>query len=134
MTTSSQVNNTTILKIASISMALAVILGAMGAHWLKTILPSENLMSFDTGVKYQIYHSVALITLVLIEQVGFKFSKWTYYLFILGIILFSGSIYLLSTLPAHGIELLKICGPITPIGGFCFIIGWILVTFTINKT
>lgn len=110
---------------AAISAALAVVFGALGAHALKTHLPEAQLASFETAVRYQIYHALALL---LAAVIGRQFSvslRVTLWLFSFGTLLFSGSIYLLATIPLHGIEDLKVIGPVTPIGGLMLIAGWV---------
>lgn len=119
-----------ILFIASILGGLAVIFGAFGAHALKKILTEEQLKSFETGVKYQMYHAIVLLI------VGFNFSldsaseKYMAYSFIIGIILFSISIYGLVISSAKN-KKLKFLGPITPLGGLFLIIGWALLAFNV---
>ncbi|NLP58040.1 DUF423 domain-containing protein [Lutibacter sp. B1] len=114
------------LLFASILGGLAVILGAFGAHALKKILTEEQLKSFETGVKYQMYHSIVLLI------IGFNFNlettveKYMIYSFVAGIILFSFSIYGLVISSAKN-KKLRFLGPITPIGGLLLIIGWCLL-------
>ncbi|MDB4279536.1 DUF423 domain-containing protein [Paraglaciecola sp.] len=101
---------------------LSVVLGAFAAHGLKSKLSDTLLSTFQTGVQYQMYHSLALILLVilyrqmpqslLVYSAGFMFA---------GIILFSGSLYMLA------LTQIKWFGPVTPLGGACFIIGWVLL-------
>jgi uncharacterized membrane protein YgdD (TMEM256/DUF423 family) len=112
----------------------AIILGAFGAHALKNYLSPEQLISFETGVKYQIYHALFLLFLglsgVLLMD---KTKKRLYWLVVLGVILFSGSIYLLTTKNVTGIDF-KFLGPITPIGGMLLITAWgILLVKVLNK-
>jgi len=112
----------------------AIILGAFGAHALKNYLSPEQLISFETGVKYQIYHALFLLFLglsgVLLMD---KTKKLLYWLVVLGVILFSGSIYLLTTKNVTGIDF-KFLGPITPIGGMLLITAWgILLVKVLNK-
>lgn len=125
-----------ILMAVGILGVLAVILGAFGAHALKDKLSPEKLVSYQTGITYQFYHTLALLGLGL--WLGINASKRLYraaWCFIIGIICFSGSIYLLSTCEDIYFfdEVLNlddrkyILGPITPIGGLFFIIGWFLV-------
>ena len=122
------------LTIGSIAAALAVILGAFGAHALKEKLSPEQLQVFDTGVRYQFYHAFALLILgLLAEKYNSTFLNYSGYLFMAGIILFSGSLYLLSTKNLFGIESWKFLGPITPLGGLCFIVGWALLVITVMK-
>ena len=102
---------------------LAIIFGAFGAHALKKILSDDQLKSFETGVKYQMYHAIVLLLL------GFNFQYSTstmYWCFTIGIVLFSFSIYGLVLSDAKG-KKLKFLGPITPIGGLLFVIGWLLI-------
>ena len=102
---------------------LAIIFGAFGAHALKKILSDDQLKSFETGVKYQMYHAIVLLLL------GFNFQFSTsamYWCFTLGIVLFSFSIYGLILSDAKG-KKIKFLGPITPIGGLLFVAGWLLL-------
>ncbi|MEL6195007.1 MAG: DUF423 domain-containing protein [Bacteroidota bacterium] len=99
----------------------AVILGAMGAHALEAVLNADQLDSFKTGVRYQMYHAFLLLLLGWI-QTGFSESayKWIVGLLIAGVLMFSGSIYLLVLTP------IKV-GIVTPIGGTLLIIAWTLL-------
>lgn len=113
--------------------AIAVALGALGAHFLKSKLPTglitpDQLNGFDTAVKYQMYHTLAMLALVLLSKnTSHKFINWAYNCFLIGIIMFSGSLYFLCTRNLFGAEWLKVLGPITPIGGLFFIAGWIFL-------
>ncbi|HET6244305.1 MAG: DUF423 domain-containing protein [Bacteroidetes bacterium] len=117
--------------IAGISAAISVILGAMGAHALKDILHPDLLNSFETGVQYQFYHSLALIGVASLQfnyqSKFFSFASWS---FIIGIILFSGSIYLLTLRELLNMPGLRILGPVTPFGGISLILGWIFLTLS----
>jgi uncharacterized membrane protein YgdD (TMEM256/DUF423 family) len=116
------------LVIGTVSAMLAVILGAFAAHGLKNQLSEQLLAVFQTGVQYQMYHSLGLILLVLIAQ--FMPSAqlvWSAGFMSAGIMLFSGSLYLLA------ITGIKWFGPVTPIGGLCFIIAWGLFIFAAFK-
>lgn len=115
--------------------ALAVILGAFGAHALKEKLDAYQLEIFNKGVQYQFYHVAALFAVVLlstkIQSKSLDFAGW---FFTIGILFFSGSLYLLATRSLLGIDsITPIIGPITPIGGLCFIIGWILLAISFSK-
>ena len=101
----------------------AIILGAFGAHALKVRLSVEQLSSFETGVKYQMYHALFLLVLSFNSDCTEKLKKTLFYLIVSGVLLFSGSIYLLSTRVISGFEL-KFLGPITPIGGLLLIVAW----------
>lgn len=104
----------------------AIILGAFGAHALKVRLSVEQLSSFETGVKYQMYHALFLLVLSFNSHCTEKLKKILFYLIVSGVLLFSGSIYLLSTRVISGFEL-KFLGPITPIGGLLLIVAWIFL-------
>ncbi|MBT8311424.1 MAG: DUF423 domain-containing protein [Eudoraea sp.] len=108
---------------------LAVILGAFGAHALKKKLTAEQLHSFETGVKYQFFHGILL--LVLGFNLGFTSSLERYiaYCFILGILLFSFSIYGLVLSAATGRKW-KFLGPVTPLGGIFLVLGWGLLLYS----
>ncbi|TYQ00149.1 uncharacterized membrane protein YgdD (TMEM256/DUF423 family) [Tenacibaculum adriaticum] len=113
----------TIIITASIFGMLSVIFGAFGAHTLKKNLSEEQLKSFETGVKYQMYHAIVLLIL------GFNFkdlNNTIYWCFTLGVILFSFSIYGLVLSDAQG-KKLRFLGPITPIGGLFLLSGWVLL-------
>ncbi|MEL6604071.1 MAG: DUF423 domain-containing protein [Cyanobacteria bacterium J06614_10] len=109
------------LAIASILGALSVMGGAFGAHALKGKLSESALGSFETGVRYQMYHAIALLLVALLitqypQVKGFGIAGWG---FVVGVVLFSGSLYGLS------LANIKALGPVTPLGGLAFIIGWL---------
>ena len=106
--------------------AVAVALGAFGAHELKKIVPEETVLTFQTGVQYQMYHALALLlTGVLSERFPSKLTSYAGWFFIFGILLFSGSLYLLTFLKATETVGLSKIGLITPFGGISFIAGWL---------
>ena len=113
---------------------IAVLGGAFGAHALKEVLSPEHLASFNTGVRYQMIHAVVLIGLFLL---GIKFEMKQFriaaQLIFWGVILFSGSIYLLTLKNIIGVEALKFAGPITPIGGLLIITGWLFMVLGAMK-
>ena len=117
--------------------AISVSLGALGAHALKNQLPGglitvDQLNGFDTAVKYQMYHTLAMLLVVILnKEVNNKFLNIAYHLFLWGIILFSGSLYLLCTRHLMGMDGLKVLGPITPIGGLLFVGGWLMFIFAV---
>ena len=122
------------LVIASLFGALAVALGAFGAHGLKKIVPAETVSTFQTGVQYQMYHALALLAVAIIfERFPSKWMRWAGASFIAGIILFSGSLYLLAALKAADKVGMKGIGIITPIGGVFFILGWLFLFIGIMK-
>lgn len=106
----------------------AVIFGAFGAHLLKKKLTTEQLQSFETGVKYQMYHAIVLLLLGFQLNGKTTINNFIIYAFIAGIILFSFSIYGLVISSARN-KKLKILGPITPLGGLFLIIGWALLIY-----
>ena len=109
-------------------------LGAFGAHTLKTMLPGNDLISFDTGVRYQMYHVFALVIVaVLYKDFNHKFLLWAGRLFITGIILFSGSLYLLTTLKILNVDGYRWVGAITPFGGIAFVLAWLLIAIGVLK-
>ncbi|HEY9084133.1 MAG TPA: DUF423 domain-containing protein [Vicingaceae bacterium] len=112
----------------SILGGLAVILGAFGAHALKEVLTPEQLISFETGVRYQMYHALALIFLFIISlKINHIFFNRAAQFIFWGVILFSGSIYLLTLKNMLNIEALKYVAPLTPIGGSLIIVGWLFI-------
>ena len=117
------ITSQTTLIIAAAFGALSIILGAFGAHFLKKKLTEDQQKSFETGVKYQMYHTIVLLVLGLNFQPKFANAVL---LFILGIIFFSFSIYGLVLSDAFG-KKLRFLGPITPIGGLLLTIGWVLL-------
>lgn len=122
------------LFIGSILAGLAVILGAFGAHALKKMVPAETVASFQTGVQYQMYHAFALIiAAILSNNIKSKFIHWAAKSFIAGILLFSGSLYVLTFLKATESVGLTGIGMITPVGGLFFIAGWILLSIAVMK-
>lgn len=104
--------------------ALAIILGAFGAHAFKKILSEEKLVSFETGVRYQMYGAITLLVLGFSLDFESSLTRWAYYGIFYGTILFSGSIYLLSFKEYWKADGLRFLGPITPIGGLLMVIGW----------
>jgi len=100
---------------------LAVILGAFGAHGLRTLLDSHQLGVYQTGVQYHFYHTLLLMGVGLLLRVhpGSRILKWSGWFAITGILLFSGSLYLLSVTGVHWL------GIVTPVGGVAFILSWL---------
>ena len=111
------------LVITSLLGILAIVLGAFGAHALKETLTVDQLLSFETGVRYQIYHVIVLLFVNGFDFLTEKQKNGISYFFFLGILFFSGSIYLiqLAKVPAKSIWF------VTPLGGLFFIIGWSLM-------
>ncbi|UJF21264.1 DUF423 domain-containing protein [Shewanella sp. OMA3-2] len=113
--------NYRLLFVAAISGFIAVALGAFGAHGLKNIASVEMVNIFKLAVEYQFYHTFALVSLAFAAQwLSTQWLNWSAGFFIIGIFLFSGSLYLYALIGA------KWVGPITPVGGLCLLIGWAL--------
>ena len=107
---------------------LAIILGAFGAHLLKNKLNTAQLQSFETGVKYQMYHAIVLLVLGFQVNNLSPIDAYIAYAFVLGIFLFSFSIYGLVISSANN-KKIKILGPITPLGGLFLAAGWALIIY-----
>lgn len=116
--------NKGLLIIGALSGFLAVGLGAFGGHGLKNIASSELVDIFNLAVQYQFYHTFALIAVAFAAcKISSRLLNWAGYLFIAGIVLFSGSLYL------YALTGVKWVGPITPLGGLCFMLGWLFFAF-----
>lgn len=115
--------------LGSLLAGLAVVLGAFGAHTLKEKFKLEpsQLATFETGVRYHFYHAFAVLLCgVMMKIFNTADYKMPAYIFTLGILFFSGSLYLMATKTITGIGEAKWLGPITPLGGLCFIVAWAL--------
>jgi uncharacterized membrane protein YgdD (TMEM256/DUF423 family) len=119
----------------TVCAGLAVALGAFGAHGLQRLTSDEKILhGFQTGVQYQFYHALALLVLaILAGKLPITWVRRSGYAFIAGIILFSGSLYLLTFLKIQESNATRFVGPITPLGGVFFIIGWICLLMGILK-
>ena len=124
--------NKKILLTATIFGMIAIILGAFGAHALKKMLSIDQLSSFEIGVKYLMYHSLFLLFLGTTNSILEISKKSIFYLVFFGTITFSGSIFLLSTMPITNINF-KSIGFVTPIGGILLITAWFSMFFKIFK-
>lgn len=117
-------------------MAFAVIIGAFGAHSLQDMVTPENISTFETGARYQVYHSLAIIMIgILLYFRKTSLMPVAGWLFLAGIVCFSGSLYLLSFAELVNLPT-SLIGPVTPIGGLLFIAGWIVLaasTFQDNE-
>jgi len=123
-----------VISTAAILGMIAIILGAFGAHALKKVLTLDELSTFETGVKYQMYHALFLL-FVGLAPLTEKAKKGITALILAGVVLFSGSIYILATKNISGIDI-KAFGIVTPIGGLLLIIGWfwLFLTFIRKKS
>ena len=115
---------------------LAVALGAFGAHGLEKITTDEKILhGFQTGVQYQMYHALGLLGIgILADKYNNGWISWAGRSFIAGIILFSGSLYLLTFLKIENSDAVKFIGPVTPFGGLFLIAGWIFLLLAILKS
>ncbi|MEC5164405.1 uncharacterized membrane protein YgdD (TMEM256/DUF423 family) [Flavobacterium sp. PL11] len=124
-----------IFSTAAVLGMIAIILGAFGAHALKKLLSVDQLATFETGVRYQTYHALFLLIIGIIPNLALKTKRIIYYFTISGVILFSGSIYLLATNSLTSFDF-KVIGFVTPIGGLLLILAWgtLLLHFFNKKT
>lgn len=109
---------------------LSVVFGAFGAHLLKKYLTPEQLVSFETGVKYMMYHGLFLIGISNISAVNS--SQFIYFATVIGVVFFSGSIFLLTTTSLTQTNF-KFLGPVTPIGGLLLILSWLYAIYLVVK-
>ena len=125
-----QVTTKIFLALGSLNAVLAVILGAFGAHGLKGRLSPDMLAVYQTGVQYHFYHAFGLfaVGLVLLHLPSSVLLKWCGWLMFSGILLFSGSLYLLAITGQTAL------GMITPIGGVAFICSWLLMFIAILRS
>lgn len=122
------------LQTAALLGALSVALGAFGAHGLKKIMPPETITTFETGVRYQFYHVFALLAVaILYDKFSADWMRYAGICFIIGIILFSGSLYILTALKATNTVGLTGIGAITPFGGLFLIAGWVCMFVSMFK-
>lgn len=113
-----------ILLLGLVLGAIAIVLGAFAAHGLKSKLEPNALQSFETGVKYQMYHALFLVFVASTNLLSVEIKTKVFYMVLVGVVLFSGSIYLLSTQTLTNINFKKI-GFVTPIGGLILIASWV---------
>ena len=122
------------LVIGTLLGGLAVALGAFGAHGLKKIVAPETVTVYQTGVQYQMYHAIALLIVgILSERIFNNFIHSAGFLFLGGIVLFSGSLYLIVSMHAMNKTVPTLIGIMTPVGGLLFILGWVLLLIGIIK-
>ncbi|SDL69587.1 DUF423 domain-containing protein [Kriegella aquimaris] len=112
--------------------ALAIILGAFGAHGLEKMVDVDAIGTFETGVKYQLYHALFLMILAGMKQLPEKSKRMVFILIIVGTVLFSFSIYVLATNTLTDFNF-KSIGFVTPIGGLLLIFGWLLLGYRVYR-
>jgi len=123
------------IRAAAITGLLSVAFGAFAAHALKELFSEYAVNIFETGVRYQFYHVFALLAAgILYKEFPNQFIRWAGIFFIIGIILFSGSLYALTYVKGAVMPGYKWLGPITPIGGLSFILGWLFLFIGVLKT
>ncbi len=111
----------------------AVILGAFGAHGLEKLIAEDAIRTFETGVTYQMYHALFLLVLANVKPIPAKSKKLVYYFIVVGLVLFSFSIYLLATNALTEFNFKKIA-LLTPLGGTLLILGWVFCGVAVVKT
>jgi len=122
------------LIIGTLLGGLSVALGAFGAHGLKKIVAPETVTIYQTGVQYQMYHAIALLLVgILSERIFNNFIQSAGFFFLTGIVLFSGSLYLIVSMHAMNKTVPTLIGIMTPVGGLLFILGWVLLLIGIIK-
>ena len=124
--------NKSILITGAILGILSVILGAFAAHGLKDLISVESQQTFETGVRYQMYHAILLLLVAITTFISPKSKKIIFYLIVLGLLLFSGSIYGLATNALTSFNF-KTIGFITPIGGLLLILAWVVMLIDFVK-
>ena len=112
---------------------ISVIFGAMGSHILEDFLEPHELEIFDVGVRYMLYHALALILFSFINYANTSMQKAVYFIFTIGICLFSGSLFVLSFRSIISIPI-QFVGPITPLGGTLLIVGWVVNIWGVLKS
>ena len=122
--------NKTILATGLVLGVLAIILGAFGAHGLKKVLTADELGTFETGVRYQMYQALFLLFLSMVPKVADDTKKWVCYAIVIGVALFSLSICFLATNKLTAFDFRKI-GWITPVGGLFMIAGWVYLIISV---
>ncbi len=124
--------NKKIVITGAILGVIAIILGAFGAHALKALISADMQQTFETGVRYQMYHALFLLFIGTTSLISEKTKSQIFYLVVIGVIFFSGSIYGLATNTLTSFDF-KTIGFITPLGGLCFIISWGLLIMNLLK-
>ncbi|WP_029034031.1 DUF423 domain-containing protein [Salinimicrobium terrae] len=124
--------NKSLLIWGTIFGIIAIILGAFAAHGLKPLLGVEKMQTFETGVRYQMYHALFLLFLGGLPVASEKVKRICFYLTLFGVFFFSGSIYLLATNSLTSFDF-GVIGPITPIGGTLLIAAWIILLISFFK-
>jgi uncharacterized membrane protein YgdD (TMEM256/DUF423 family) len=126
--------NKYLLPMVAIAMAITILMGAMGAHALKSVISNSQLDSYETALRYQLVHLLALLLTGLMTFQYKKISfKWVIRFFTCGILCFSGSIYMIIYLQHQAISIPRVLFLLTPLGGLCLTIGWITLAAFLYK-
>lgn len=120
--------NKNIVVTSAVLAAVTIAIGAFGAHGLKQLVTADALATFETGVRYQMYHVLALLVVGFADKLPSTTKKWVFRFFCFGILLFSGSIYMLALKEQLPFSV-SFLGPVTPVGGFLFILGWVRLAY-----
>ncbi len=124
--------NKKLLILASVLGLLSIALGAFGAHGLKKIITVDAIQTFETGVRYQMYHALLLLFVASQATLKSKTKRIIYFLVLIGVVLFSGSIYLLATNSVTAFDF-KTIGFITPVGGLFLLLSWLILVLNFIK-
>ncbi|MFZ9388092.1 MAG: DUF423 domain-containing protein [Chitinophagaceae bacterium] len=125
-----------IIAIGALFGAAGVAAGAFGAHGLKKITGDQEILHmFQTASQYQLWHALAIVLTGVISGSSFhqRLLRWSAGLFVAGILLFSGSLYGITFLKINGSELVRVLGPVTPLGGLCLIAGWLTLAISVLR-
>lgn len=126
--------NNRLLAIAALIMAITVAMGALGAHALKQVLSESQLHSYDTAIKYQLFHALAIFCIgILQNQLPTLHYKPIVNTMFIGILLFGGSIYCNLTLECNGISIPVLLRLLTPLGGFAYIAAWLTLAYQLLR-
>lgn len=127
-------NHKRAIVFGALAALLSVALGAFGSHGLENVLSDKQHKTYETAVRYQMYHALALLIVgLLLKQYTLKLLQISASLFAIGIVIFSGSLYILVGLQANGISNFNIIGAITPLGGLCFLFAWLCLAISVKK-
>ena len=124
--------NKTIFLTGILFGVLAVVFGAFGAHGLEKLVTADAVQTFETGVRYQMYHALFLLVLGAVQHINEQRKRLIFYFMVVGILLFSFSIYLLATNTLTDFDF-RLIGFLTPIGGLFLILGWVILGFRVYK-
>lgn len=123
-----------ILLAGTLFALLSVLAGAFGSHALKKFIPVEDLVAYETAVRYQFFHALAILfTALFMNESNYKFTRLAAVLFISGIIFFSGSLYLITYYKSQDISIPLSIAFATPMGGSMFACGWIVIAVSVFK-